>query len=243
MKAATFCGDQCAVSRWSSGLRSILKNNCVEASCEMLRFWRNSTGSATKGLGTAARSSLRMRASRFTRWVGNVRPSPELGPKPIIRHPRLMSQLYFYPNLSRLFNHLQPLCPRIANRRFHNRIGRLELRFRTVPESPIQIYACHGAARLINPKIPPRTPFPAAAEVSQRDNVTPKSPPNSPSTHSPHPNCVQWGRPSACGGLSGRPDRLSITYGGFLTVRGCSRTRFFLRAPPKVVGFSPEALS
>src|ERR1039457_4498436 len=27
------------------------------------------------------------------------------------------------------FNHLQPLCPRIANRRFHNRIGRLELRF------------------------------------------------------------------------------------------------------------------
>ena len=141
------------------------------------------------------------------------------------------------------FNHLQPLCPRIANRRFHNRIGRLELRFRIVPESPIQIYACHGAARLSNPKIPPRTPFPAAAEVSQRDNVTPKSPPNSPSTHSPHPNCVQWGRPSACGGLSGRPDRLSTTYGGFLTVRGSSRTRFFLRAPPKVVGFSPEALS
>src|ERR1022692_1611714 len=113
----------------------------------MLRFWRNSTGSATNGFGTAARSSLRMRASRFTRWVGNVRPSPELGPKPIIRHPRLMSQLYFYPNLSRLFNHLQPLCPRIANRRFHNRIGRLELRFRTVPESPIQIYACHHTQR------------------------------------------------------------------------------------------------
>src|ERR1019366_4587979 len=29
-----------------------------------------------------------------------------------------------------------------------------------------------------------------------------------------------WGRPSACGGLSGRPDGLSITYGGFSTVRG-----------------------
>ena len=34
-----------------------------------------------------------------------------------------------------------------------------------------------------------------------------------------------WGRPSACGGLSGRPDGLSITYGGFSTVRGSSRTR------------------
>jgi hypothetical protein len=28
-----------------------------------------------------------------------------------------------------------------------------------------------------------------------------------------------WGRPSACGGLSGRPDGPSITYGGFSTVR------------------------
>src|ERR1022692_3623411 len=101
----------------------------------------------------------------------------------------------------------------------------------------------NGGGTPHQPQNPPRTPFPAAAEVSQRDNVTPKSPPNSHSTHSPHPNCVQWGRPSACGGLSGRPDRLSITYGGFLTVRGSSRTRFFLRAPPKVVGFSPEALS
>ena len=35
----------------------------------------------------------------------------------------------------------------------------------------------------------------------------------------------RWGRPSACGGLSGRPDALSITYGGFSTVRGSSRTR------------------
>src|ERR1035441_9310900 len=28
-----------------------------------------------------------------------------------------------------------------------------------------------------------------------------------------------WGRPSACGGLPGRPDGLSITYGGFSTAR------------------------
>src|ERR1022692_4514443 len=34
----------------------------------------------------------------------------------------------------------------------------------------------------------------------------------------------RWGRPSACGGLSGRPDALSITYGGFSTVRRSSRT-------------------
>src|ERR1017187_8080896 len=34
-----------------------------------------------------------------------------------------------------------------------------------------------------------------------------------------------WGRPSACGGLSGRPDGLSITYRGFSTVRGSSMTR------------------
>ena len=118
-----------------------------------------------------------------------------------------------------------------------------KLKKRNEPNSQGRAASRTGAARLINPKIPPRTPFPAAAEVSQRDNVTPKSPPNSHSTHSPHPNCVQWGRPSACGGLSGRPDRLSITYGGFLTMRGSSRTRFFLRAPPKVGGFSPEALS
>src|ERR1017187_930035 len=36
-----------------------------------------------------------------------------------------------------------------------------------------------------------------------------------------------WGRPSACGGLSGRPDELSITYGGFSTVHVSSRTRFW----------------
>src|ERR1017187_9137606 len=35
----------------------------------------------------------------------------------------------------------------------------------------------------------------------------------------------RWGRPSARGGLSGRPDALSITYGRFSTVRGSSRTR------------------
>src|ERR1035438_9186275 len=35
----------------------------------------------------------------------------------------------------------------------------------------------------------------------------------------------EWDRPSACGGLSGRPDGLSITYRGFSTVRGSSRTR------------------
>ena len=29
----------------------------------------------------------------------------------------------------------------------------------------------------------------------------------------------RWGRPSACGGLSGRPDGPSITYVGFSTVR------------------------
>jgi hypothetical protein len=31
--------------------------------------------------------------------------------------------------------------------------------------------------------------------------------------------CPAWGRPSACGGLSGRPNGLSITYGGLSTVR------------------------
>src|ERR1035438_10213033 len=34
-----------------------------------------------------------------------------------------------------------------------------------------------------------------------------------------------WGRPSACGGLSGRPDGLSITYRGLSTARGSSMTR------------------
>jgi hypothetical protein len=33
------------------------------------------------------------------------------------------------------------------------------------------------------------------------------------------PFCPAWGRPSACGGLSGRPNGLSITYGGLSTVR------------------------
>src|ERR1017187_7908036 len=47
-----------------------------------------------------------------------------------------------------------------------------------------------------------------------------------------------WGRPSgvpsAPSSLSGRPDRLSIAYGGFSTVRGSSRTRpSASEAPPQ----------
>src|ERR1022692_1372039 len=44
------------------------------------------------------------------------------------------------------------------------------------------------------------------------------------------------GRPSACGGLSGRPDGLSITYSGFSTVRGSSRTRSSCRGIPEQAG-------
>ena len=36
---------------------------------------------------------------------------------------------------------------------------------------------------------------------------------------------TMWGRLPACGGLSGRPNGVSISYGGFSTVRRSSRTR------------------
>src|ERR1019366_4723533 len=46
----------------------------------------------------------------------------------------------------------------------------------------------------------------------------------------------RWGRPSACGGLSIHPDGLSITYSGFSTVRGSSRTRSSCRGIPEQAG-------
>src|ERR1017187_5055771 len=51
----------------------------------------------------------------------------------------------------------------------------------------------------------------------------------------------EWDRPSACGGLSGRPDGLSITYSGFSTERGYSRT--LPQASPKIGNNSGRSIS
>src|ERR1022692_3833797 len=80
--------------------------------------------------GTVARSTL-ADANETRDWRHLPPPAlPQKARRPAYPVRRLIGHNPSHPNLSRPFNHLQPLYPRSQNRPFHNRIDRLDLRSR-----------------------------------------------------------------------------------------------------------------